>query len=301
MDPPIDANDADDRVVVRRCDTRKQAEQYALVLAAMDISSLMIAEGQWVNLVVARREYLKADYELSAYDDENRKRSTTFPRPRPGRASLETVMVYWAVLLFFFAAARTGMLSLDWVGEGAAQAATMRAGEWWRAVTALCLHVDGLHLVGNLLFGTVFLLGLAQVTGTGLAWLLAIAGGTVGNIISALVQAPSHGAIGASTAIFAAIGALAALRLAWRRSEGGRYSFRTWTPLAGGTMLLAFLGFSGENTDILGHVLGFASGVGVGWLLSNWPNDWPADRLLQKVSAAAAGLVVTIAWAAAFI
>ena len=29
-------------------------------------------------------------------------------------------------------------------------------GEWWRAVTALFLHADALHLAGNVIFGAAF-------------------------------------------------------------------------------------------------------------------------------------------------
>jgi rhomboid protease GluP len=248
---------------------------------------------------VAPEDELRANYELSAYDRENRHRSIKKFRPRPARANIEAAMIYWAVLLFFFAAARTDVFAFDWVGEGATQAGLMRAGEWWRAVTALCLHVSGVHLIGNLVFGTLFLLFLSQVTGTGVAWLLTIGAGAVGNVANALIHSPSHSAIGASTAIFAGVGALAALRHAWRRSDRGRDTFRAWTPLAGGVMLLAFLGFSGENTDILGHVLGFGSGIVAGWGLSKWPHDWPADRRLQWISGTGAGAIVAAAWAAA--
>ena len=59
---------------------------------------------------------------------------------------------------------------------GAAQAGLMLAGEWWRAVTALTLHVSSTHLLGNLVFGTVFFFLLAQMTGSGLAWLTMLLG-----------------------------------------------------------------------------------------------------------------------------
>ena len=97
-------------------------------------------------------------------------------------------MVYWVVLLFFFAAGRHEAFSFDWIGEGAVQSGLMLKGEWWRAVTALCLHESGAHLLGNLVFGTVFLMLLSQVTGAGVAALAMITAGAAGNVLSALVR-----------------------------------------------------------------------------------------------------------------
>ena len=209
-------------------------------------------------------------------------------------------MVYWVVLLFFFAAARHEAFSFDWLGAGAAQAGLMLKGEWWRAVTALCLHTSGAHLLGNLVFGTVFLMLLSQVTGAGIAALAMITTGAAGNVLCALVRSPEDTSIGASTAIFAGIGLLAALRLA-RRQHFAYSALRNWTPVAGGLALLAFLGLSGENTDILAHVLGFGSGIAAGLLLARWDRDWTVDRGLQWTCAGIAGAVVVFAWVAAAI
>ena len=290
--------DPDGQVAVRRCSSRRQAEQYALVLAAMDIRSTIVPEGKFTTLYVAHEDAARANDELSAYDIENRGRPRDRKRMRVAVSPIEVAMVYWAVLLFFFAAARREAFSFDWVDEGAAQAGLMLGGEWWRAVTALFLHVDAVHLLGNLVFGAFFLLLLAQVTGAGLAALSMVAAGAIGNALNALVHSPTHTSIGASTAIFAGLGALAALQQVWR-PDRKISSMRTWVPLAGGVTLLLFLGLSGEKTDIVGHVLGFGSGLAAGWLLSKWDREWAADRRLQWKCAGAAGGIVAVAWGAA--
>ena len=118
-----------------------------------------------MTVYVAHEDARRAKDELAAYDSENQAPPVNSERVLPALPRMEVAMVYWAVLLFFFAAARRDLFLLDWVGEGAAQAGVMLNGEWWRAVTALYLHVDAAHLFGNLVFGTVFLLLLAQVTG----------------------------------------------------------------------------------------------------------------------------------------
>ena len=159
---------------------------------------------------------------------------------------------------------------------------------------------NGTHLLSNLAFGTVFLLLLSQVLGPevlgpGVTSLAVVAAGAAGNALNALVRPEFHTSIGASTAIFAAIGLLAALRQKW---QPGRMSpsFRDWIPLAGGVMLLALLGFSEEQTDVLAHVFGFASGVWVGSLLGWWDRRWPGDQPVQRKSAWAAGAIVALAW-----
>ena len=286
-----------DLVAVRRCAMRRQAEQYALVLTAMGMQSSIAPEGKFMALYVAREDAVRANDELAAYDRENHE-----PLPEkelfPALPRVEVAMVYWVVLLFFFAAARNEAFSFDWLGEGAVQSGLMLKGEWWRAVTALCLHASGAHLLANLVFGTVFLLLLAEVTGAGVAGLSMVAGGAVGNVLSALVQPPEHTSIGASTAIFASLGLLAALRQVRRRGYAIS-ALRNWTPLAGGFALLAFLGLSGENTDILAHVLGFAAGIAIGWPLASWDRDWTVDRGLQWTCAGAVGAVLASAWVTA--
>jgi rhomboid protease GluP len=294
----VDRGEQGDLMAVRRCAGRGQAEQYALVLTAMGMQSLIAPEGKFMALYVAHEDVARANDELAAYDNENHEHSPERDWLRPALPRVEVALIYWTMLLFFFAAGRHEAFSFDWIGKGAVQSGLMLKGEWWRAITALCLHASGAHLLGNLVFGTVFLMLLAQTTGAGVAALTMIIAGAVGNVLSALVQSPEHTSIGASTAIFASIGLLAALRQV-RRRDHALSALHNWTPLAGGLALLAFLGLSGENTDILAHVLGFGSGIAAGWVLARWDRDWTVDRGLQWKCAGIAGVVVVSAWVAA--
>ena len=294
----VDRGEQGGLVAVRRCAGRGQAELYALVLAAMGMQSSIAPEGKLMALYVTHEDAARAHDELAAYDSENRAPPPGRDWLRPALPRAEVALVYWTVLLFFFAAGRHEAFSFDWIGDGAVQSGLMLKGEWWRAVTALCLHASGAHLLGNLVFGTVFLMLLAQVTGAGVAALAMITAGAAGNVISALVQSPAHTSIGASTAIFASLGVLAALRQA-RRRDYALSALHNWIPLAGGLALLAFLGLSGENTDILAHVLGFGSGIAAGRVLARWDRDWTVDRGLQWKCAGIAGAVMASAWVAA--
>jgi rhomboid protease GluP len=284
---------------VRRCGNRKQAEQYGLVLSAMGMRSMLLPEDGTVTLLVDPEDMLRADFELTAFESENRQPRVPKLPPVPalgGKPRYEAVLLYWAVLWFFFAAARQGVFGVDWVSIGAARATLITSGEWWRTITALCLHVDFAHLLGNLIFGSFIGLALAQVTGAGIAWLSMIVLGALGNGINAIVQSPSHNSIGASTAVFAGLGLLTALRQDWR-ATGRTFRLNAWAPMAGGITLLAFLGFNSDGrTDVLAHIFGFLAGITAGWLAARLDREWFAKKDIQFKCAAAAGTLLLFSW-----
>jgi rhomboid protease GluP len=287
-------------MVVRRCQERAQAELYALVLRARGIEAVIDRDAGGFTLRVAPEDAGRAEDELNAYDSENRAQPTRIKGSSLAPPNIDILLVYWAVLLFFFAAARRDAFSVPWLEIGSAQMGLIRAGQWWRTVTALFLHASGTHLLSNLVFGTAFLLLLSQVLGPGMTALAVLAAGAAGNALNALVRPAVDTSIGASTAIFAAVGLLAALRQNWRPGHMSS-SLRDWVPLAGGVMLLALLGFSEGQTDILAHVFGFVSGVCAGSLLVWLDRNWPEDRPAQAKSALAAGGIVVFAWLCAIL
>ena len=141
------------------------------------------------------------------------------------------------------------------------------AGEWWRAVTALGLHADLGHIGSNLVAGSLFGFFLAEILGGGLAWLMILAAGAAGNAINALIQPATHTSIGASTAVFGAVGLIAVLALRYRPRRWRR-GLRRWAPLAAGIMLLAFLGTEGSAS--ISVPTSPASRPGPCWALSSW-------------------------------
>ena len=167
-------------------------------------------------------------------------------------------------------------------------------GEWWRAVTALMLHADVAHFAGNLVFGAFFAYLLGQYVGSGTAALAMLGGGAAGNLINAWLQVPDHRSIGASTAVFAALGVVAA-----QVAFGGTARYRSWahraSPLVAGIGLLAYLGTGDEHTDIAAHLAGFLAGAAVGLLLRTFTAAArrPAFRFACAVAAPA---LVLVAW-----
>jgi len=141
-------------------------------------------------------------------------------------------------------------------------------GEWWRPFTALFLHADMGHLLGNALFGAAFFSWVTSHLGHRTGWLLIFAGGTIGNLLSAWIHYPAdYLSLGASTATFGALGILTGIstQIAW--------NFRVWRrpmqllgPAIAGLILLSWLGAGETPTDVLAHALGFAAGAMLGWI-----------------------------------
>ncbi len=284
-----------DLVEVGRFGALADAEQQALVLAAVGIEAHLLVEAGAVRLCVHTPHAWRARLELAAYEREN----SGLRRPRsPARTALrraEAALVYAAVLLFLFAALRRQAWSIDWLAAGAASAGRILDGEWWRTITALGLHAEFGHLMSNLAFGVVVSLLVAELLGSGLAWLAILVAGAIGNALDALVHQGGRTAIGASTALFGALGILSGHA---RRSQiiPWRGGLRRWAPIGAGIMLLAFLGFGGERTAVTAHVAGFAVGVALGLALAHLGERVPQGARAQRVYGALAAGLFALAW-----
>src|SRR5262249_36491518 len=106
---------------------------------------------------------------------------------------------------------------------GSAIAERIVAGEWWRAVTALTLHANAAHLLGNVSVGLVVTTAVCRLVGPGLGSALVLATGVAGNLLAAVVRRTASSSVGASTALFGAVGILsgrAVVRAAHRRTSG---------------------------------------------------------------------------------
>lgn len=280
-------------VVVRRCRMRREAERYALVLAAMGITSRIHFDGERVLLLVAPSDAERARVEIAAYVRENSQPAPRRLNIHPTRDAILGVAGYACLLLFLHGAAIRDAFGIDWLSIGLARAGLIQGGELWRVLTALGLHGDGAHLLGNLAFGGLFGFLLAQLIGAGLAWLAILLAGGVGNLLAAFLRAPDHGSVGASTAVFAALGLLATL--SWLQQTPERFrGLRRWLPFAAGAMLFAWLGIGDERTDVLAHLTGLASGVAAGLFLAWLRPPLRADA--QPGYGLAALLIFLLAW-----
>lgn len=234
-------------------------------------AQVLLGENGYV-LTVDSRDALSARRQLALYRKENKDwKPQEDTAPSPIRSDgFNGVFLYASLLLLVDFFQQSRWLGLDWLGSGKMSAGLVRQGEWWRCFTALTLHADLSHLVGNLVFGALFGWLVSRQLGMGLAWFAIVLSGALGNGINAFIQTSSHTAIGASTAVFAALGILAGSAWIIRRRHLHQPRLLRWAPLVGGVVLLAFLGTGGERTDITAHLTGFLSGgfvgVGLGWI-----------------------------------
>jgi rhomboid protease GluP len=271
-------------------------DERALVLEAVGIAALATRGPEGCDLRVAEADVPRARLELARYLLENR------PVPRPAPPMLHGGVVpasaaYVLVLLLVAAASGHAALGFDWYGRGALDGAQLRAGEAWRALTALTLHADLAHLAANAGFGALFGGLAARLYGAGVGWLLVLVAATLANVLNAVWMPPGRVSIGASTAVFAALGAVAVFgwpaaarrtRLAWRGAS-----------LVAALVLLALLGTGDAHTDIAAHALGFAAGLTLALPLRRWPAAH--GRYAQGLAGLAAALLCASAWLAALL
>jgi rhomboid protease GluP len=274
----------------------RQSAELALVLEARAIEVVQERVGRSWILRVPVGQLDLATEELAAYAREN----VWKPEPATDEPIIGSgwpgVIVYVAILVGMLAPVSEFLFGRDWLSAGRLDSAAIFTGEWWRAVTALTLHADAAHLLGNAAFGSFFGYSLARSFGSGFAWLAILATGVVGNLGNAWLSGPDHRAIGASTAVFGALGILTAYswRTGFRRYRSPRQRI---APIVAGIGLLAFTGTAGENTDIGAHLLGFVAGFALGAGIAAY--GAPRTKPAQLFCAAAALAIVAGSWALA--
>lgn len=278
--------------------TEQAAAEIALVLAAVGIVHELQRGDAGTEIWVDDRDHARAVEELRRYLGEN-PRPPAPPRalPRYPHAGWGAV-AYALVLMSVSAAALYGFAGRNWVSRGVLETDLLLRGEWWRAFTALTLHGDAAHLFANLLFGVLFAYPAAQLLGVGVAWLAIVLGAGLAYALDAVLSPPGHSVLGASTAVFVALGL--ASSFSWRRRAWAALTrMQRAAPLVAGLALLAFTGAGGERTDLLAHLLGFAVGVVSGAVLSHTTLPRPQDGRPQGWAAAAATGILVLAWARA--
>lgn len=271
--------------------------EFGLVLDAKGIGYERVkAADSWI-LKVAPALADIASEELRRYAAERTERRPAAPLFVPFTGSGVGAAAYALLLIVVAYCAGIQLFGADWLASGAILSHAAAAHDWWRPVTALTLHLDQEHLLGNLLFGVGIGTLAGRMFGPGVAWLCILLAGALGNYVDMWVSPPWHRAAGASTAVFAALGLLAGFGWGQRLSLRARRLYR-WAPLFAGICLLALLGAGAEDrhVDVLGHLLGFIAGVAFGWAVQRAGLPGSRGRALQLAAGGAALLLVLGAW-----
>jgi membrane associated rhomboid family serine protease len=279
--------------------SRPLCQEFSLLLEAQAIDHELLRSADGWELLVMPDLADRAHEEIKRYSAERGAPPVPRELEEPFSGAAIGAVGYTVVLLATAYFAGIHLFGADWLSVGALRAGSMH--EWWRALTALTLHLDQEHLLGNLLFGVVAGAAAGRLLGPGIAWASILGAAVLANCVEISVAPAGHLAVGASTAVFAALGLLAGM--AWRRRLTLRERrWYRWAPLIAGICLLTFLGSGPGGTaatahvDVLGHALGFLFGTGVGWLYARL--DIPRDRSKRLQIAAGAGAVLMLcaAW-----
>ena len=269
--------------------TEEKAKTYGLVLSASDIPYKIESAGRNFYINVDPRHRSAACHAISRYLEENKSFRASEPaslRPPAHKTwsavfvALFLIAVHWAV--------GPGEIRQMFVHSFGADASLILAGNLFRCVTALLLHTDALHLLSNIFGIVIFGTAVTYHCGWGVGWLMILLAGAAGNWITAGWYRQAHLSIGASTAVFAAVGLSAALM---SRIHAKRYerSWRSWTPVAGGMALLGLMG-AAPHTDLAAHLFGFVSGLLFGLVPIHWFG--PTSRLKQFICAILSAVLV---------
>ena len=279
---------------IRVTPDRRRADEWATVLAAGGIPHRLRNRLDGWALIVAARDADAARESLDAYDRENDAETSAVRRPSiaPVRGAAWVGVVVGLALIGFFAFTRPRADRSSWFERGSADAERIVAGEWWRTVTALTLHADAPHVLGNAVASAVLLGGVSYQFGPGVGLWLVLLAGIGGNALTAIIHGAHYDSVGASTALFGAIGILAATQvMAQRRRPVAR---KRGIVIAASLALLALLGAS-PGADLLAHLFGLLVGGALGLIaaLVRWG---PLRPFTQWALAVAVLLFVVGTW-----
>lgn len=286
------------------------------MLTAVGIDSEIELDGEAYAVRVDAAVHAHALHHLWQYEQERQVVRPVEPASDLQPDAWRGAVVYALVLLLVPFAVAQGWV-LDPYGIGVMEPARLLDGQLWRAWTALTLHWDASHLLGNLGAGMLLGFSAAQIWGNARAWALIIPAGALANLLEAcLASGADYVSAGASTLVFAALGLVAAW--SWRtRRRYAHNMLRRWVPLIAGIAVLAMFGAgdaqiqeglsmqpfvqpSGQ-TNVLSHALGFITGALAGVLVATERGNRLLRNMPAWLAVSAATAPVVVAWTIAVI
>jgi membrane associated rhomboid family serine protease len=248
--------------------TYSAAFEHSVVLVATGNACWIVSEGERHRLLVEPAAESHAREQLARYDRE----SVGWPPPPiTDRAALPSPDVLtplvWSLAVLAIYRMQAGHPS--WVRDGTLDpGAIFGRGEWWRIGTALFLHGNAEHVISNALSGVLVFTAVISTIGRLRGWLLVATASLLGNLaIAALNIARDYRSLGASTAIFAALGLLTgrAVRVVIAHGKHPHRWRALFVPAAAGLTVLALYGAGTGNVDVPAHASGFVTGAVMGF------------------------------------
>ena len=102
-------------------------------------------------------------------------------------------------------------------------------------------------------------------------------------MVASVLYPEPFSALGASSAVFGALGILSGLGMS-ERGGGNRGKWRWLVPVVAGVALLGLTGAGGDGVDVPGHVCGFLAGVAYGVLGGGWMRRRAKSRMTLNLA-----------------
>lgn len=239
--------------------TKEETDIYSLVLSATGITYRIEETVSGYEILTEEEISNTAVSAVRLYLEENRSiRSDSLSFA----ASFHTTYsgLFIALLLYIIHWKLYAKENVDaYINAFGSSASKILGGEYYRCITSLFLHGDDLHLVGNMAGILIFGTSVCSITGAGIGWCMILFSGFLGNLLNAGFYESLHLSIGASTAVFSAIGILSGQQMIYHLEDKG-LNIRALIPIGAGFAFLALLG-SSPNSDFMAHFFGYISGI----------------------------------------
>lgn len=218
--------------------------------------------------------------------------------PSPTTSKLPTVAAIGILMIVFYGQNTIGFMEA--LGVNSSEGVLVD-GEWWRLVTAITLHADIGHLAGNILGISIFSYLCCRYMGNGLAWLAILVAAGLSNLTNDMLHAgEAYRSLGASTAVFAALGLLSGFPIgAYFRTKEPVMN-RDWIiPFFGGCILFAWMGGGEFPTDVAGHFWSFLYGLAIAVLVAWSAFHSRISTVQQKWLLGVPCLLLVLSWVGA--
>lgn len=286
-------------------DNSQVALEWCAVLASQKIDFELSREGDLWLFCIPEPDFKNAEKNISEYEQERQsfnKNLEEFNTPStPLELGKSLPFIFCSIFLLLFHMI-TGPVKpkAPYFNEGTLNSAALfKQGEWWRLITALSLHADFPHVMSNCLFLIIFATIASFQVGPGVALISILISGIAGNLSTVgILGFKSYSSLGASTAVFGALGIITALGwLEYSKKATRLTKLKKWAPLVAGLALLSFTG-TAPGTDLIAHLFGFIWGLVIG-LFINKIKSYKNQFIMQGILYVISFLIVFFAWSRA--
>lgn len=287
--------------IVFETNSQEQLSNCSLVLSALHITHTISRNDANHIILVSEADGAAAKHHIDEYLKENRNWPPQKDFQEQSSSSIQppTLLVVGSLMLFFYITGPWSEHSL-WFSNGAGDAtAILTHGEYYRLVTALTLHADITHLLGNCFLGGFLIHFFCRTTGPGIGIFTILLSAAMGNFINVYLHGGNHLFVGFSTAVFSTIGMLVMISY---HANKRLTSYQVFIPFMAGVALLAMTGSSGERTDLGAHFFGLLSGFVFGRLLTtNTVMRYRSSSMIQLFLFLLTVVFVYISWEKAMV